>query len=86
MNPQNKPVKISGNPPAISADGHGIGINPDNGAANLLFIQIIPSQDKDPKELEGNVVASIRLTLEQLEQLNNDISKNIKTYKDSKKK
>ncbi len=84
----NKPVRITNSIPAIVADGHGIGINNENSVANLLFIQINPSQkpETESKELEGSVVSNIRLSLEQLEKLGADIQKTVVDFKASKKK
>jgi len=90
MNPQgNKPVKIVNTAPAYVADGHGLGINPENGSANLIFIQINPSQDPNAANLpeaEGSMVASVRMTLDQLKALNADITKQVASYKPKDKK
>jgi hypothetical protein len=84
MTPDGKQVKVINNMAAVVADGHGIGINKDNGAANLLFIQIVPNQNPNATEVEGSVVSSIRLGLDQLKQLKNDIEKNIAEYESKK--
>jgi len=84
MSQKVKPVKITNKIPAVIADGHGIGINPENGFANLIFIQISPNQDTDAPEADGIAVSSIRLHVKQLEQLNKDITKAIEGYKPKK--
>jgi hypothetical protein len=90
MAEDSKPVKILGGVPAVSSDGHGIGINPENGDTNLLFIQMVPKQSPSSKdteldEPEANVVSNIRLNIEQLKQLNKAISDTINDYESSKK-
>lgn len=84
MAEQNKPVKILGMAPALVADGHGLGTDTNNKVANLAFFQLSPNQNPEQaKELEGNVVANIRLSFEQLQRLNEDITR---TLKDTKQK
>ncbi len=88
MAAQNKPVKLLSSVPAVAVDGHGIGIDPNTGVGNLVFIQLVMSQTKEQpkdKELEGNVVSSVRLSLEQLEGLNTALTNAIKNYKNTKK-
>lgn len=82
MAENNKPVRITNTVPAISSDGHGIGVNPDTGDANLLFIQVAPNQDPEKvKELEASVVANVRMNLVQLKQLNEAITKAVANFK-----
>lgn len=77
---ENKPVKIVSSIPAISSDGHGIGINPESGIVNLLFIQMSPNQNPEQKELEATVVSNVRMNLEQLKQLNQALTQAIEDY------
>lgn len=77
MNPQDKVIKIVNSIPAVSADGHGIGVNPDGSGANLIFLQIVPSQDPkaaEAPEVNMSMVANVRLSAEQLKKVNEDIS------------
>lgn len=85
MNPQGKAVKIVNSIPALTADGHGLGISPDGAGANVVFIQVIPSQDQKAadtaKEVNATMVANVRITIDQLEKLNGDITKALSEVK-----
>lgn len=82
--PDGKPINVTSGVPAVAVDGYGIGVNEEQGFAQIVFIQVVNQKkpgEPEPKELQGTAVASVRLSLDQLEKLNNDISNNLKKFK-----
>lgn len=80
MNNKKQAIQVN-MPPVVAAciDGHQLAINNATGDTNMLFIQLQPRLDNDAIQ-QGVVVANIRLNIDQLRQLNDNISKTIEGY------
>jgi len=70
--------------PAIATDGNALSVNNETGETSLVFFQIAPNPDPKPEQVQGNAVANVRLTFQQLKQLNEAISKAVKNYEAKK--
>jgi hypothetical protein len=81
--PNQKPLRITNLIPAVVADGNLININNATGDTTLMFIQIIPGLDADPAVM-ANTIASIRMNINQLQDLSKSINDTIEKYKSQK--
>jgi hypothetical protein len=77
-------VKIVANVPALFADGQGLAVNNENGATNIMFLQVT-NINPETKEKEASVVANVRLDFNQLKGLWDSIGQAITDFENSKK-
>ena len=82
MDTEQKPININiiAKPVASATDGNALRIQ-DNGQVELTFFQVVPSNQPNPETLDATGVASVRMTLEQLEQLKDLIVKALNQHK-----
>lgn len=72
-------LRINNVPLAASVDGHQLMTDNHSGVADLLFFQINPGSINDANA-DAIAAARVRLTLDQLKQLNADIVNAIEKY------
>ena len=84
--PQEKqvPLNLNNFVPALVADGNLVAVNNDNGAVTLSFFQLLPTP-ADAPTMSGNVVASIRMNIDQARQLSEQLLGGVANYKPTKK-
>lgn len=82
MDKEKKPININitNKPIASAVDGNAVRIQ-DNGQAEITFFQVVPSNQPNPETLDATGVASVRMTLDQLEQLRNILGTALEQHK-----
>lgn len=77
-----KPVKLVGGVPAVVTDGHGVGINPENGDVNIVFFQVV-NNNESSDHISANGVANVRLSAQQAAALYESLAEAVKPKKAS---
>lgn len=80
-----KTINIVNRTNAVAVDGNSLTIQ-NNGQSDLSFFQAIPDSSNKSGVINASMVANIRMTFEQLEQLGNLLARAVAAQKKRAKK